>query len=106
MKRPIRRILVSAQLGLLVAITPATSFAADDGPSVGAKIFDATVLRPLGSIRLVVGTAALAVTSVLYTLRLPINPDTGAYREAAEILVVEPGNYVFRRPLGEDFSGG
>jgi hypothetical protein len=106
MKLPFRRVLVSAQIGLLVAITPAVGFAADDEASVGAKIFDATVLRPLGAVRLVVGTAALAVTSVLYTLRLPINPDTGAYREAADILVVEPGNYVFRRPLGEDFAGG
>ena len=105
MKRPLRRILISVQIGVLVAITPATSFAEDDSASIGAKVFDVAVLRTLGSVRLVVGMAALAVTGVLYTLRLPFDRDPGAYREAAEILVIEPGNFVFRRPLGEDFSG-
>jgi hypothetical protein len=107
MKLPLRRILISAQIGALVALAPATSFAEEDeGPNIGAKIFDVMILRTLGSVRLVVGTAALAVTGVLYTLRLPFDSDTGPFEEAAEVLVVEPANYVFRRPLGEDFSGG
>ncbi len=106
MKPALRRVLISAQIGVLVAVAPATSFAADDEATVGAQIFDAMLLRPLGAIRLVAGTAALAATGVLYTLRLPFDPDTGPFEEAAELLVVEPGNYLFRRPLGEDFSGG
>jgi len=105
MKPALRRILISAQIGALVALAPTASLADDDDPSVGAKIFDVIILRPVGAVRLIVGAGALAITSVLYTFRLPFDSDTGPFEEAAEILVVEPGNYVFRRPLGEDFSG-
>jgi hypothetical protein len=101
MKIILRRFLISAQIGVLVAIAPVPSFAED--ASIGAKVFDAAVLRPLGSIRLVVGMAVLAATSVLYTLTLQ---DADVYQETADLLIVEPANYVFRRPLGEDFSGG
>lgn len=105
MKIALRRILITAQIGALVAIAPAASFAADDEASIGAKIFDVTVLRTLGTARLVAGMAGLAITSVFYTLRLPFDSDMGPFRDAADILVVEPGNFVFRRPLGEDFAG-
>lgn len=105
MKPVLRRIFISAQIAVLVALAPTASLAADDEASVGAKIFDAMILRPIGAARLLVGAGALAVTSVLYTFRLPFDSDTGPFEEAAEILVVEPGNYVFRRPLGEDLSG-
>ena len=103
MKIPLRRFLITAHMSVLVAIAPTASFAED--ASVGAKVFDVTVLRTLGSVRLVVGMAALAATSVFYTLMLPFQRDTGIFTEAKEILVVEPANFVFRRPLGEDFSG-
>jgi hypothetical protein len=103
MKIPLRRFLITAHMSVLVAIAPTASFAED--ASVAAKVFDVTVLRTLGSVRLVVGMAALAATSVFYTLMLPFQRDTGIFTEAKEILVVEPANFVFRRPLGEDFSG-
>jgi hypothetical protein len=101
MKITLRRFLISAQIGVLVAIVPAASFAED--ATTGGKVFDAAVLRPLGSIRLVVGMAALALTSVLYAITFQ---SSDVYRETADLLVVEPANFVFRRPLGEDFSGG
>jgi hypothetical protein len=101
MKITLRRFLISAQIGVLVAIVPAASFAED--ATTGGKVFDAAVLRPLGSIRLVVGMAALALTSVLYAITFQ---SSDVYRETANLLVVDPANYVFRRPLGEDFSGG
>jgi hypothetical protein len=103
MKIVLRRFLISVQLGALVAIAPTASFADDVG--VGDKIFDASVLRPLGAVKLVVGMVALIPASVLYTFRMPFDSDTGVYREAADMLVVEPANYVFRRPLGEDLAG-
>ena len=101
MKITLRRFLISAQIGVLVAIVPAASFAED--ATTGSKVFDAAVLRPLGSVRLVVGMATLAVTSVLYAITFQ---SSDVYRETADLLVVEPANFVFRRPLGEDFSGG
>ena len=102
MKITLRRCLISAQIGVLVAIVPAASFAEEEA-TTGAKVFDAAVLRPLGSVRLVVGMATLAVTSVLYAITFQ---SSDVYSETADLLVVAPGNYVFRRPLGEDFSGG
>ena len=45
MKIVLRRLLISVQLGALVAIAPTAGFAED--VSLGDKIFDASVLRPL-----------------------------------------------------------
>ena len=104
MKLVLRRFLISAQIGVLVAIAPTPSFAEDVSPWVIA--YDVAVLRTLGFVKLVVGMTALIPASVLYTFRMPFDSDTGVYREAAEMLVIEPANYVFRRPLGEDFGGG
>ena len=104
MKIVLRRFLISAQIGALVAIAPATSYAED--ANIFAKAFDAAILRPLSAVRLAVGITALFPTAVLFTLKLPFDRDTSVYSEAADILVVEPANYLFRRPLGEDFEGG
>ena len=103
MKIVLRRFLISVQLGALIAIAPTAGFAEDVG--LGDKIFDASVLRPLGAVKLDVGLVFLIPASVLYTFRMPFDSDTGVYREAADMLVVEPANYVFRRPLGEDLAG-
>ncbi len=103
MKIVLRRFLISAQIGVLVAIAPTPSMAEDANPfAIG---FDIAVLRTLGATRLAVGMVALIPTALLFTLKMPLDGNTGALREAAEILVVEPANYVFRRPLGEDFGG-
>jgi uncharacterized membrane protein len=103
MKIVLRRFLISVQIGALIAVAPAASFAEEVG--TGPKIFDAAVLRPLGTVKLAVGMLFLIPASVLYTFRMPFDSDTGVFQEAAEMLVVEPANYVFRRPLGEDLSG-
>ena len=106
--RRIRRALISIHIGLLVALVPSASFAGDDDSSDAFAIgFDLAVLRTLGSVKLAVGTVALVPASILYLLKMPFDDgDTGALQEVVEVLVVEPANYVFRRPLGEDFAGG
>ncbi len=106
--RRFRQALISVQIGLLVAIVPSVGFASDDSSSSSDAFaigFDIAVLRTLGSIKLVVGTVALIPTSILYMLKMPFDDDAGALQEVAEVLVVEPANYVFRRPLGEDLAG-
>lgn len=104
MKIVLRRFLISAQLGALVAIAPTASFAEVRNPL--PVVFDIAVLRPLGAVRLVVGLVAMVPATILYTLlRMPFDSDPGIYREAAELLLIDPANYVFRRPLGEDLSG-
>jgi hypothetical protein len=111
MKTLARRFLVSALTGVLVASAPMASFAEDssskmEGFKKGAVIgYDIAVLRTLGSFRLLVGMAFLVPASILQTLRLPFGSDPDTLREQAEILVIEPANFVFRRPLGEDFGG-
>ena len=104
MKIALRRFLISALIGALIAIAPTASLAEEEA-SVGAKIFDVAILRTLGTVKVFVGIVALIPASVLYTLRMPFDSDTGVYKEAAEMLVVEPANFVFRRPLGEDLAG-
>ena len=111
MKTSLRQVFLSAQLGALVAIAPLPSAAADQSTFLdqlengAAKTFDLAILRPLGGLRLVVGMAAMVPMTIINTIALPFQPDSGAYRETAELFIVEPANYVFRRPLGEDLAG-
>jgi len=102
-----RQALISVQIGMLVALVPSTSFAKDDTPIADAFAigFDVAVLRTLGSIKLAVGMVAMIPTTILYTLKMPFDDSPGALEEVTEVLIVEPANYVFRRPLGEDLSG-
>lgn len=107
MKIALRRFLLSAQIGALVAMAPTASFAERVDPLTPLIwAFDIGVLRTLGSIKLAVGIIAMIPVTVLFTFRMPFDPDSGIYQEAAELLVTGPADYVFRRPLGEDFSGG
>ena len=52
-----------------------------------------------------VGMAVMVPVSIVYTLSYPLHSDPGVYGEAAEFFVVEPANFAFRRPLGENLSG-
>ena len=114
------QMLISAQIGLLVAMVPSVGFA-EDGEAVSGSVFanvvesagkaaaigfDVGILRTLGSIRVVVGAVALIPTSIIYLLKMPIDGDAGALLDVVDILVVEPAEFVFRRPLGADFAGG
>jgi hypothetical protein len=110
MKIVLRRFLVSAQIGALVALAPAPSFAEDDGSSWAGwgwvpKVVDIHVIRPLGFVKLAVGIVAMVPATVIYSFRLPFDQDTSMIEEAADLLIVEPANYVFRRPLGEELAG-
>ena len=112
MKTLARKFLVSALTGVLVASAPMAGFAEDsdrsnmEGLKKGAVIgYDIAVLRTLGSFRLLIGMAFLVPASILQSLTLPFGSDPDTLREQAEILVIEPANFVFRRPLGEDFGG-
>jgi len=112
MKFTVRHILISAQVGAMLATAPMASFAEEKASTRyenferGAeKTFDLLLLRPLGSIRVVVGMAAMVPVSIVYTLSYPLHSDPGIYGEAAEFFVVEPANFAFRRPLGENLSG-
>ena len=60
----------------------------------GAMLLDGFLLRPLGLVATVLGTAAFIAT-------LPFSLPTRSADDAAEVLVVKPATYTFARPLGE-----
>jgi hypothetical protein len=63
--------------------------------SAGEKmVLDALVLRPLGLVTTVAGTA-------IYTISLPFSLLGGNEAAAREALIKEPARYTFKRPLGE-----
>lgn len=72
----------------------AQSDALEDEVPALAMIGDALVVRPLGVAATLVGLAAFVVS-------LPFSALGGNVEEAAQILVLEPAEYTFSRPLGD-----
>lgn len=62
--------------------------------TASTMLFDLVVLRPLGLVGTVLGTAAFVVS-------LPFSLPTKSTDEAAQKLVVDPATYTFARPLGQ-----
>ena len=60
-----------------------------------AMILDAVLIRPIGLVTTVAGSA-------IYTISLPFSLLGGNEHEAREKLVLEPARYTFNRPLGEN----
>ena len=88
-------ILVFSLLTLLLS----TIASADDSssavkPSPGAVIADLLVLRPIGFAGTIMGLAACIVSA-------PVTIPFNSTHEAAKVLVFEPYDYTFERPLGK-----
>jgi uncharacterized membrane protein YdjX (TVP38/TMEM64 family) len=71
---------------------------AKEKPGAEEVIGDVAVLRPLGFCSLVFGT-------VVFIIALPAAVITKSTEQTAEVLVKEPFEYTFKRPLGEMESG-
>jgi len=63
-------------------------------PSAGAVVSDVLVLRPLGFAGTILGSAAFVVS-------LPVTLAIHKVDRAEKILVQEPHEYTFERPLGQ-----
>jgi hypothetical protein len=74
----------------------AESVATSDGPSFGSKLFDCTVLRPLGFAATLVGGAFFLPAALLTS---PGGMES--IEDAYEIFVTTPVEHTFKRPLGE-----
>ncbi|RJQ45089.1 MAG: hypothetical protein C4538_09085 [Nitrospiraceae bacterium] len=85
---------------LLTAIFMLTSAAAfaKEKPEPEEIIGDLVLLRPLGFVSFVVGTAVFIVA-------LPVALTTKSTKQTADVLVKKPFDYTFTRPLGETESG-
>ena len=63
-------------------------------PSMGAVVLDILVHRPLGLCGTILGASA-------YAISLPVTAHFKKRDEVKKILVMEPYDYTFKRPLGE-----
>jgi hypothetical protein len=107
-------------LGLLATVSLATAVGparADAEPESGVARFkraasqagfvsvDLVFLRPLGAVRLLVGTlGALPLSSAINLIAYPISRDPLLFREDVDRYVIEPAEYL-ARPLGRDLAG-
>ena len=70
---------------------------------IAYQAVDVFPIRFGGFLRFVAGNALLVPATIFATLSLPFDRNLDAYRTNYEMLVQEPFDYTFRRPLGEDF---
>lgn len=116
MSQPARRVLV---LGLVAAFCfslsiapirpanaaePSTGGGFDPG-RVAMMAVDVFPIRLGGLLRTVVGGVFLVPVTLLSAVSYPFERNPGVFRENAELYVVEPFDYTFRRPLGQDLAG-
>ncbi len=83
---------------LMILVFHSVSLAAIKGssstPSTGAVVSDVLVLRPLGFVGTVLGSAAFVVS-------LPVTLATHQVDRSEKLLIQEPYDYTFERPLGQ-----
>ena len=93
-----RSLHLSANSGLTTL--PSTSPSAVKHPEVtaGATTADLLLARPGGAVATVLGAA-------VFVVGLPFTLINGSTEQAAQTLVVQPANYTFARPLGQDIGG-
>ena len=63
-------------------------------PSVPRKLFDATVLRPLQFVQLM-------LSAVIFVPAYPVAWPFGAADDVLELCITEPTDRLFRKPLGD-----
>lgn len=83
-----------AILTLLVFSVSTPAYASDEEVDSFNIVMDAALVRPLGLVSIAVGAS-------LFILSLPFTAIGGDMDKAARVLVREPIDYTFRRPLGE-----
>jgi hypothetical protein len=83
---------------IAVAVILASSLAMAEGREATNIMADTLFMRPLGVVALVAGTAA-------YVVSLPAAAITHSTDKTYEVLVKEPYEYTFVRPVGEIGSG-
>ena len=88
---------VVVMLTLVLVLTSSMAFARTDTDATNL-IAETLVLRPMG-------IGALIAGSVFYVLSLPMALITDSEKDVREVLVLEPYEYVFKRPMGDIGSG-
>jgi hypothetical protein len=100
--------------GATIAMTPVSALAEEadstwiDSEAVNdffVSAVDIAVLRPGGLARMVVGGALLVPSTLFNVMGLPFGRDTSVFEEDVDRFVMEPAEYTFMRPVGEDLVG-
>ena len=112
-RRPllISRAAVLVLLALMGIAAGRPASALDEAPAqanveeVSLKAVDVFPIRFGGVLRLIAGSALLVPATLFSTFSLPFDRNPAVYRDNYELLVLEPFDYTFRRPLGQDLGG-
>jgi hypothetical protein len=87
-------------------ISPAVAQPQEIKADVSDYLIDA-VLRPLGFVEMIAGTATFVVLSPLTAIASIPAPKENAFAELADTLVVNPAKFTFVRPVGDyNYKGG
>jgi len=89
--------IVAIFITILILFSASLVYAGEK-PNATNAVADIVIIRPLGF-------AALVGGSVLYIVSLPIAAITHSTDRTYQVLVKEPCDFVFKRPIGE-FSTG
>ena len=89
--------IVVIMLTLIIVLTSSMAFAATE-TSATSVITDMLLLRP-------VGIASLGVGTAMYIVALPFALITKSHGTTFKVLVKEPFEFVFVRPVGEVGTG-
>jgi hypothetical protein len=97
MGRRLKSAVLASTLVVLPLIASAQQETTISGDKTTDMVVDVVVMRPLGLVATVLGTALTVVA-------LPFTIPSGSVESSAQELIVRPAEYTFKRPLG-DFSG-
>lgn len=105
-KRCPRTVLLALIGLLLVSGVPRPAAALEGGVDASRGALMAVDVFPVrfgGAFRTLVGGAFLVPATLLSLVPFAFTRDPAIFRENAELFVLDPFDYTFRRPLGEDF---
>ena len=88
------KIILTILLVMVMLFSSAPAFAASSDIDGVDIVIDTVALRPLGIVSTAFGTAFFVVS-------LPFAAITGSVGTSFELLVKDPFDYTFRRPLGQ-----
>ena len=85
--------IIAFSMMIIMILSSAAAFA-EDTHKQEEIIADVIAVRPLGLVTLTIGAA-------FFIVALPIGVISGSTDKAAKVLVADPFNYTFTRPLGD-----
>ena len=112
MARAAKQIVLLVAIAGILAATPRTGRSVESDPAVDASLGRAALMAVdvfpvrFGSfLRMTVGGVFLVPATIVSAVAYPFERNPAVFEENTQLYVVEPFDYTFRRPLGQDFGG-